>query len=102
MTKTLNFIAAVITGLSISALASTAAYAQSDEPSRVVVQTSDLNLNNEAGQKALKLRVSRAARAVCGDTGTRFGLSEKSAIDKCVAQSIAKATPTSPQMAAAK
>jgi UrcA family protein len=102
MTKTLNFIAAVITGLSVSAFACTAAYAQADEPARVVVQTADLNVNSEAGQKALKLRISRAARSVCGETGSRLGLSEQRLIDLCVAKTIANATPSALQIAAVK
>jgi UrcA family protein len=101
MTKTLNFIAADVTGLSVSAFACTAAYAQYDEPKQVVVETTDLNLNSEAGQKVLKLRISRAARSVCGETGSRLGLSEQRLIDRCVAKSIANTTPDAPQLAAA-
>lgn len=100
MTKTLNFIAAVITGLSVSAFACTAAYAQDDQPRQMVVQTADLNLNSEAGQKALTLRISRAARKVCGDDGTRVDLGTKQSVKRCVAKTITNATPDVTQMAA--
>jgi UrcA family protein len=100
MTKTLNFIAAVVTGLSVSAFACTAAYAQDDQPRRVVVQTADLNINSEAGQKILALRITRAARKVCGDEGGRFDLGATQNVKRCVAKTIANATPVALQMAA--
>ena len=99
MTKTLNFIAAVVTGLSVSAFACTAAYAQDDQPRSVVVQTADLNLNSESGQKILSLRISRAARNVCSHSTGGLGVSARRLIDKCVAQTIANATPDATQMA---
>lgn len=99
MTKTLNFIAAVITGLSVSAFACTAAYAQDDQPRQTVVQTADLNLNSEVGQKALALRINRAARKVCGDDGSRSDLGRTQSIKRCVAKTIANATPDATQMA---
>ncbi len=70
---------AVATAL-ITTTVSTAAIA---EEKSITVRYSDLDLSTAKGQKALKLRVIRAAKLACGDRSGQMPLWEQTAISSC-------------------
>jgi UrcA family protein len=55
------------------------------------VHTGDLELTSEAGQRALRQRLSQAAREVCG-TASDFDLKGKNSVRECRNEAIARAT----------
>ena len=55
-----------------------------------LVRTADLNLNSEAGQRQLDLRLARAAREVCG-TASDVDLEGKNEVRQCRDEVLAKA-----------
>lgn len=50
----------------------------------MLVAYSDLNLNSPAGQNALKSRINRAVKKVCGYTLGRTSLNEANQIRTCI------------------
>jgi UrcA family protein len=57
---------------------------------KAVVHTSDLDLGTRAGQRALDLRLARAAREVCG-SASDADLRGKNAVRKCRDEVLASA-----------
>jgi UrcA family protein len=55
------------------------------------VQTKDLDLSSEAGQRVLRQRLSQAARVVCG-TASDFDVRGKNEVRHCRDDAIARAT----------
>jgi len=77
---------AAAAALILSATLASAASAQDDTAPEARVSYADLNLNSDAGLKALNHRINAAIRVVCGDG--RFGpapLAEQAARNRCSA-----------------
>jgi UrcA family protein len=87
----MNSISKIIITGAIAAVSTTAALAQSDAPRAAVVQYADLDLSSEAGQKALKLRIKRAAVAVCTNGNEHLSLGAQNKFSKCRDAAVAKA-----------
>ncbi len=71
------------------------------EPNISRVQTADLDLNSDAGQHKLELRLVRAAREVCG-TASDADVVGKNEVRKCRADTLAKARGQSETLAAGR
>ena len=56
-----------------------------------LVETADLDLASEAGQRLLRQRLAQAAREVCG-TASDFDLEGKNEVRKCRDEALARAT----------
>ena len=54
------------------------------EGTSVAVKYSDLNLSSAKGQKALKTRITYAARSACGDRSGPMAPAERLFIDTCI------------------
>ena len=65
------------------------------------VQTADLDLKSEAGQRKLELRLARAAREVCG-TASDVDVVGKNEVRKCRVETLAKAREQGETLAAAR
>lgn len=87
----MNNISKIIISGAFAILSTTAAFAQSTEPRTITVEHADLDLNSEAGQKTLKLRIDRAASAVCSSVDAHQGLAAKRINHKCRNEAVAKA-----------
>lgn len=98
MTKTALFALALIA----SAATVTPTVAQASEPVIVtsIVQTADLDLSTEGGQKTLDLRIIHAAHEVCG-TASDVDLIGKRAVRECRTATIAKAASQRDELLAA-
>jgi len=71
--------------LGLAALTATPAAAQTS----VVVETADLQLASEAGQRTLDTRLRTAVRTICGDRPSALALGETQTYRQCVATSTA-------------
>jgi len=93
-------IAAALTGLAAGPAAAATGSSIGSEPARVV-RYDDLNLDSEAGAKALYARLERAAEQVCPTAGVR-DLNRLRALQVCQEEAIARAGAqiASPKLAA--
>jgi UrcA family protein len=67
------------------------AAAQASEPMSRSVSYADLNLDNEAGARAMLRRIRHAARDVCDDTWGRTSLRQRSYVRACVREAMERA-----------
>jgi UrcA family protein len=65
-----------------------------------IVQTADLDLSSDTGQRELDLRIARAARDVCG-TASDVDLEGKNAVRHCRQETVAQASAQREQILAA-
>src|SRR5436190_20634351 len=65
-----------------------------------IVQTADLDLSSNVGQRELDLRIAQAAREVCG-TASDVDLEGKNAVRHCREQTVALASSQREQLVAA-
>jgi UrcA family protein len=93
---------ALITLAAIASAAVISPTAASAEPvtATSIVQTADLNLSSNVGQRELDLRIAQAAREVCG-TASDVDLEGKNAVRHCREQTIAQASSQREQLVAA-
>ena len=86
MTKTALFALALMS----SAVTVTPTVAQAAEPLAVtsIVQTADLDLSTAKGQHALDLRLSQAAKEVCG-TASDVDIAGKNDVRRCRVETLA-------------
>jgi UrcA family protein len=85
------FLAAVVIGqLAVGHAFAGERAATSDGLPRVAVQYGDLNVDSDAGRRALTSRLTRAARSVCPDADAR-DLRTRSAGQSCIRKSVADA-----------
>jgi UrcA family protein len=75
----------------MSAIAGPAHAADSDTQTRLIPYN-DLNLNTDAGEARLKLRIANAAAAICGPVGGR-SIDDHDRFDACRDKAIASASP---------
>src|SRR5215213_4105060 len=73
---------ALITGAAIKAVPAVAEPVAAQDVSVGIVHTADLNLSTDAGRKALEVRLSHAAREVCG-TASDVDLEGKNRVRSC-------------------
>lgn len=76
----------LIIALSLTASVPTALQAQSSDLPTINVASSDLNLNSAEGQDRLALRVTQAAKQVCGHGNGSRDLREIRAVQVCIAK----------------
>lgn len=98
MTKTALFALALVA----TATTITPTVAQASELDRVssIVQTADLDLSSDRGQRELDRRIARAAREVCGQVSD-VDLAGQNDARKCVVDTVAGATSQREQLLAA-
>ena len=91
-TRILAFGASAFAVMAAVSIAAPARAADSDTQS-TVIHYRDLDLNTDAGEARLKLRVARAAAAVCGATDGRVSIEEHDRFAACRDTAIASASP---------
>lgn len=80
----------LITAAAIKATPVSAAEPPVAETRTAVVQTADLNLGSQAGQRQLDRRLSHAAREVCGDASAA-DLEGRNQVRHCIDETLAHA-----------
>jgi UrcA family protein len=90
-TRTLAFTASALVVTAAASFASPARAADTDSRS-ALVHYQDLDLNTAAGEEGLKLRVTRAAKMICGPVDGRT-LADRARFDACRDTAIASASP---------
>jgi UrcA family protein len=73
----------IIVTTAIAALSVSAAQAQTVETKSVTVRYGDLNLNTQAGQSTLALRIHRAATTACGNGAEGLDISGRQSFKAC-------------------
>jgi UrcA family protein len=98
---TIALASALITTAAIKAAPAIAQEPAAAETNISRVQTADLDLGNQAGQRKLEQRLARAARDVCG-VASDVDVVGKNAVRKCRDETLAKAREQGETLAAAR
>jgi UrcA family protein len=78
----------IATALALSAVSTTAVQAADAVQVSTAVKTSDLDLSTDQGVKSLKLRISRAAKELCGGASDSNYVEAQRAFKKCYKNAI--------------
>jgi UrcA family protein len=85
-------IAATIAATSTTAMFSATVHARTaGDQASLRVETADLNLSSQAGQRKLSLRIERAANEVCDANNTLRDLQARRTVSECIAKATSHA-----------